>query len=151
MAGASLTFDDGSGPTTLQPYPDAGADAGHRFRNWIPFPESARATDNALADGRLYTFDFRVGYGASFELPGLPRAVAGDVIRLMHHLEGGGFVDLDTADANAATYTDCQLAPGTKPELVATRDDPNDPRYTLRLSLISMDSTPAPLLCEYAG
>lgn len=141
---AYITFNDGTA-ATLTCYPNAGHQAGQRFRSWEPFQRPFGEGAWALGDGRRYQFPFRTDYGASFELPGIPNTDVDIAMRLQAHLLGGGLCAVYTLDTNGATYTNCRLAPDG--DVTIELEDRTTLEYVVRLSLVNLDS--ARMLCEY--
>jgi hypothetical protein len=141
---STITFTDAGGAVTLT---NGKAVPGDRFSGWTPSSRPFADPANALADGRLYVWDYRTDHGVSFELRGIRRGDVDLAIRCQLWLLGGGAITVNTGDASARSYTSLRLAPGTEPELEMS--DSGSIEYTLRLSLIDTQATPVPLLCEY--
>lgn len=141
---ASIGFTDATGSATLQPSWPAPA---NRFRHWVPMQRPIGEGAHGLGDGVRYQFRHRTDYGASFELPGIANTDMDLALRLQEHLLSGGTCSVSTGDANAATYTTCCLAPDGDVEIEL--DDAAMLEYVVRLSVIDVSVSPAPMVCEY--
>ena len=146
----TITFDDGTGSAVFSNGLTGVADGvATRFRGWTPFQTPIGPMETALGSGRSYRFTFRVDYGASFRIEEIEAGNVAEALRLMSWLMVGGVVSVATGDSASRVYTDCVIAPGTEP--VLTLADPVELLYTMELSLINVDSPPAPMLCVYTS
>lgn len=141
---ASISFTDATGSATLVQSDDGEPTA--RFNSWTPDPMPIGEQANGLGDGRLWTFEFRVDYKASFEMPRIPMADEAILQRFKLHAERGGFFTLTTDDSESNEYDECQRAPGTQIDI---RLVPETLEYTLRMTAINMAASPVPLRCVY--
>src|SRR6185312_16801454 len=136
MPNPSITFDDGSGSTTI-------AAVAPRFAKWIPDAADVGPNETALGTGQLFQWTYRTDYSASLELPYIPAASLPDLQRLKLWLLRGGSITVNTADASANSYT-VTLKPGTTPTLTL---DQKLLEYTLALAILN--TVAAPLTCTY--
>ena len=118
-----------------------------RFSAWTPFQRPIGPAATALGTGARSQFAFRIDYGASFEIRDIPVSSLSDALRLMAHLERGGTVEVQTADAASRTYTTCCLAPGG--EVSLAQSNATDLTYSMSLTLINLGA--AQMLCDYSN
>ena len=142
---AYVSFTDGTGAATLEPYTGATSTVGKRFRSWEPFQRPIGEGAWALGSGRHYRWTFRTDYGAAFEIPGIPGDDLSVALRLQAHLIGGGSCTVYTLDNNGAFYSNCYLAPDT--DVTIELDDRKAYEFVLRLSVVNLDGDP--MVCEY--
>lgn len=141
---ASIQFTDGGGAVTLQSAWPAPA---NRFASWLPFARPIGEGAHELGTGKRHQFRHRTDYGASLEMRGLVNTDVDLALRLEAHLISGGTVTVNTTDAATRVYTTCCLAPDGEFEL--SGPDPVTLEYTVRVTLLNIDTTPAAMLCEY--
>lgn len=146
---------DGVSRTLQSDYPESGC----RLQSFHQDPQPIGDSAHALADEALFRFRTSIRYGCSFEMPGLrmgafnpsnlgasPYDIANELRLAL--LNGNGFTcALYTGDAFDNSYATCGLMPGTTPEVVLVNRRTME--YTLRLALINLAGTPAPIVCHY--
>jgi hypothetical protein len=140
--GAQLRWDpgDSAGERTL-----TGAAGIVRFNGWTPDPHDVGEDAIAVGDGKGYKWSHRTDYIASFELSTIAdEALAQEFVLWANSF---GVFSIDTADAQANTYDECQIAPGTR--AVLSRPDRETLDYTLTVTALNIAATPVPLRCVY--
>jgi hypothetical protein len=137
----SIAFNDGASATLT----NEKSVPGDRFDKWEPFDAPIGPAASALGTGTRFNFEFRVDYGASFELSKIPLSSLAVLLRLQKFLRQSGTVTVNTGDTGSHSYT-CQLAPDG--DCLITLSDRQMLEYTAALKLISTDGA-TPMLCTY--
>lgn len=150
MPGAHLNFTDGIGSAQLDNGTTAiAAGVGSQFVGWQSESKPVGPIKNALGTGAAAAFIFRTDYVASFELQEIPNSQTTILDRLIAWLLSGGTVSVTCGDTTAAVYATCCLAEGTKPQ--KRMFNKNDISWALKLTLVNIAVSPAPMTCIYAS
>jgi hypothetical protein len=143
---ASISFDDGltSGGETIIMADDGMPTS--RFNNWIFDPDGIGERANGLGDGRLYQYQNRIDYKASFEMPRIPQTSEDLLQRFKYFAESGGLFTVTTDDAESNEYAECQVAENTKIAITKNRETME---WTLSMTIVNMAVSPIALRCFY--
>lgn len=141
---ASIDFIDDAGAATLTNGKSGGP---ARFSSWVPFQMPIGPKAVALGTGIVYRWAHRTDYGARFELRHIPNTNLDVALRLIHHLESGGVITVNTGDFASRSYDNCTLAPDADLSNVLQLSNPAMLEYTLSLAVVNLDG--APMLCVY--
>lgn len=124
---ANITFDDGSGSTSIA---STGIPApGDRLAGWSPGANIIRAEAVGLGNGITYGFEFRRDRHARFSIRYIKASALDALLRFQEWAESGGAFTVNTADAAARSYA-CVLLAGTRVEITEP-DDFNEYAVTL--------------------
>lgn len=137
MANPSISFNDGSGTTTITSLTP-------RLGNWTPTTTPVGPNVVSLGSGLAEQWIYRTDYGASFELANVQIPNIADLQRLRVWLLAGNNFTVNTADLAARSYT-VTLKPGS-----------DTPKWTLDRALLEytvsfevLNTAAAPLVCQY--
>lgn len=148
MAGAHINFTDAIGAAQLDNGMTAVAGGyGSQFIGWLSESKPIGPMKSALGTGAAAAFIFRTDYVASFELQEIPNASVAILDRLMAWLLAGGVVSVTCGDSTSAVYATCCLAEGTKP--AKRMFDRKSITWALKLTLVNIAGSPAPMTCIY--
>jgi hypothetical protein len=137
MANPSISFNDGSGTTTITSLTP-------RLGNWTPLVTPIGPNAVALGSGVAEQWTFRADYGASFEMANVPASSLADLQRLRLWLVNGGTMTVNTNDLTANSYT------------VQLKEASTTPSWTLDRALLEytvsfevVNTSAAPMTCVY--
>lgn len=148
MSGSYVSFTDGGGAAQLDNGTTAVAGgAGSRFQGWTSWAEPIGPSRNALGTGALYQFAFRTDYRAKFTIHDIPNANVTIIDRLIAFLLGGGVVAVYTGDSAGNSYTNCCLAPGSRP----TKEMTSAPDIYWNVTLELVNLSGAAMTCLYSS
>ena len=143
MANISWVVGVGSAATTLS-LGSLRPDPGNRF--FEVTPDYDPVGDFAVAlTGEIHSFLFREDFTCGVVIRHLRPSQHTLMLELKQHLMNGGVVTLNTSDVDDTSYTDIQLAPGTKPEI--KNDDDNRNLFSFSCMLMSDE----PIVVNYDG
>ena len=137
MANPSISFNDGSGTTTITSLTP-------RLGNWTPLVTPIGPNAVALGSGVAEQWTHRTDYGASFEMANVPASSLADLQRLRLWLVNGGTMTVATNDLTANSYT------------VQLKEASATPSWTLDRALLEytvtfevVNTSAAPMTCIY--
>lgn len=137
MANPSISFNDGSGATTITSLTP-------RLGNWTPMVVRVGPNAVALGSGIAEQWKYRDDYGASFEMANVPASSLADLQRLRLWLVNGGTMTVATNDLSANSYT------------VQLKEASTTPSWTLDRALLEytvsfevVNTSAAPMTCIY--
>lgn len=137
---ATIVFNDGSGSQTITPTPPVS-----RFNRWHPGGEPIGEKAHGVGDGIGYAWTHRTDHIASWELPHLANSDMGKLIAFQLWANKFGVFTMNTGDAGSRSYTQCQIAPGTRIEI----SDPDPETLEYRLTGTTLNKAGNPMLCIY--
>lgn len=140
MAAATIVFNDGSGAQTITPTVSIG-----RFNRWHPLPDTIGERAIGVGDGIGYQWQHRTDHAVSWALGHLANTDMEKLIDFVVWANAFGQFTINTADSSSRSYTQCQIAPGTRIEL----SDPHPETLEYTLSGTALNLTGAPMLCIY--
>lgn len=137
---ASIAFNNGSGSQTITPTPTVS-----RFNRWRPVPDTIGERAHGVGDGVGYQWTHRTDDAVAWTLPHIAHTEMAKVIAFVKWANAFGVFTMNTGDASSRSYSQCQIAPGTRIEI--SEPDPETLEYTL--SGVALNLAGAPMLCLY--
>jgi uncharacterized protein YqfB (UPF0267 family) len=140
---ATITFTDGTGSVTFS---NGTTGPMSRFSEWTPDVQRISDSQVGLGNGVTYEYLFRQDFGARFRMERIPLSQITNYHRFKRHALAGSTFTVNTEDKSNRSYV-CRIAPGA--DITLEMEDRVLLEYAVEIDVISAETVPAAMLCEY--